>query len=306
MGHRVETLSFGGEFRLETRYHDDTPEIKHRILLRGTTQEKVERRALDLLALFLQHPKQPISQRDIEEKIWGEGQSVGNVHQQVYKLRTALGDRADGSRFIETVPGLGYKFLVDVVSKTTTEQQATPAADSIQIIELWEDKRFISFLSETTRGEEPDEDGDLRIWTVAFSGGGVPDVIRTLLERNVRINILLVNETLTRVRTKVRDDITQDKAVRRLKAQLDDLETMRSLSSQGSLEVRETDVMPCGFVAHNRHGALLGLFLATESYARGPMIDAAAGSRLWQSLMKDWRKLWADTEHKARARRRAS
>ena len=38
------------------------------------------------------------------------------VNKSVSKIRDALGDSADSPRFIETIPGRGYRFLADVVA----------------------------------------------------------------------------------------------------------------------------------------------------------------------------------------------
>lgn len=311
MAQRVEKLSFGygsGEtFRLETRFHPEAPDLKHRILFHGNREVKVERRTLDLLSIFLQQPKTPIGEKELEARIWGrDSEKGGNVEQQVYKLRTALNDHAVEPRFIETLPKFGYRFLVDVRSEESLGEYTEATAKSLKILEQWNHEKFTRFLGETTRGEGPDEEGDLRILTTAFSSG-VPDVLLDLLDKNVRIKILLVNESLITARNQVRlDGHKPAKALKTSFEQRETLETMKRRSSQGSLDMLETDVMPCGIIIHSRNGALVGLFLATESYVRGPMIEVGPRSKLWEILRSDWNELWKDAERKSRTSQPAS
>jgi DNA-binding winged helix-turn-helix (wHTH) protein len=300
MDQRIERLAFcfqGEEpFRLETRYHADDPELRHRRLFHGNREVKVEPRQLDLLAFLLSRPKTPLSEKELADRIWGrDSVSGGNVEQQIYKLRQALGEKAGSPRFIETIPKFGYKFLLEVKVERTFESNATASSTSLQILERWEHERFYRFIKETIRGEDNDEDGDLRILTTAFSSG-VPDVIPDLLEKNVRIKILMANEALVRARNKVRREHTPEKALLLQNDQRETLATWKKLSTCGALDVRETDVMPYGIVLHSRMGALIGLFIATESYVRGPMIVVGTSSRLWETLLMDWRRLWRDTE----------
>jgi DNA-binding winged helix-turn-helix (wHTH) protein len=309
MEHRVETLSFGhkfGEpFHLETRFHEDNPELKHRTLFHGTRKIKAEKRTLDLLAILLQNPLIDFEEKAIGKRLWaGDPILSGNVEQQIYRLRAALGDDPKAPRFIETIPRVGYRFMVAPEAKTRSERPAAPDTEGMRVLERWDHEAFVHFLRETKRGDEADEEeGDLRILTTAFSGG-VPDVLADLLEQNVRIKILVMNEALIRARNKVRPYHQPDNALKTLRDQLDTLDGMKKRSSRGTLDVRESNVMPCGFVAHSRNGALLGVFLATESYVRGPMIEIGPGTKLWGTLRADWKALWQDTEGSVRTAKR--
>ncbi len=310
MAYRLEKRSFGhkfGEpFRLETQYLPDTSSAKHRVLFQGMREVKAERLTLDLLALFLEQPNKRIDEMELQDRLWGKNHpSKGNVEQQVYKLRTILGDNAKTARFIRTIPTFGYEFIGEVQTEESSAGYASPHAKTVQTYEHWDHERFIRFVAGTSRGDESDEEGDLRVLTTAFSSG-VPDAIPDLLERNVRIKILFVNETLMRARNAVRPEYKRDanKPLRILKEQKDTLETMRERAAKGSLQVEETGVMPCGMIIHSRNGALIGFFLATESYARGPMIEVGRDTKLWEILRADWNELWKDAASKGRSIRR--
>jgi hypothetical protein len=74
--------------------------------------------------------------------------------------------------------------------------------------------------------------------------------------------------------------------------QIKELADLRA--SYPTLGFRLSTAMPCAFVAHTRNGARLGLFLAHESYTKGPMISVAPNTRVWHTLHEDWKLRWAD------------
>ena len=51
------------------------------------------------------------------ERLWGRDVFIdidASVNTAVRKIRRALRDSADGSRFVQTVQGKGYKFIADL------------------------------------------------------------------------------------------------------------------------------------------------------------------------------------------------
>lgn len=67
----------------------------------------------DLLALFVAQPGVVLTRERIMAAVWGEGYAGGTrtVDTHVKTLRQALGDTADRPRWIETIRGVGYRFL---------------------------------------------------------------------------------------------------------------------------------------------------------------------------------------------------
>jgi Tol biopolymer transport system component/DNA-binding winged helix-turn-helix (wHTH) protein len=66
-----------------------------------------------LLAL-LAHPGEVVSREELRQQIWGDDTFVDFEHglsAAINKLRQALGDSAGNPRYIETVPGRGYRFV---------------------------------------------------------------------------------------------------------------------------------------------------------------------------------------------------
>jgi hypothetical protein len=63
--------------------------------------------------------------------------------------------------------------------------------------------------------------------------------------------------------------------------------------------------MPCGFIAHSNSWALLGIFLAHDSYVAGPMLQIRSDTELWQKLRADWDTRWKAAHMGARKKERA-
>jgi DNA-binding winged helix-turn-helix (wHTH) protein/uncharacterized membrane protein HdeD (DUF308 family) len=68
-------------------------------------------RAADLLHLFLDRPGQLISKSEIMDAVWPNMTvEESNLTVQISALRRALGGGPNGTRYIQTVPGRGYRF----------------------------------------------------------------------------------------------------------------------------------------------------------------------------------------------------
>src|SRR5215475_14801789 len=78
---------------------------------------KVQQQPLKLLEILLEHPGDVVTREELRARIWPEA-SFGDFDQAVNiavaKLRSALGDSAENSRFIETLPKRGYRFIAEV------------------------------------------------------------------------------------------------------------------------------------------------------------------------------------------------
>jgi predicted ATPase/DNA-binding winged helix-turn-helix (wHTH) protein len=71
-------------------------------------------RATDVLLALLRQPGQVATKAAIMTEVWpAQTVAENNLTTQVAHVRRALGDR-DGKRFIQTVPGRGYRFVADV------------------------------------------------------------------------------------------------------------------------------------------------------------------------------------------------
>lgn len=82
--------------------------LKHGVRLRLSGQP------FRLLLLLVNHSGEVVSQERLKKEIWGDGVFVDfehGLHAAMNRLRQALGDSAENPRYIETVPGRGYRFI---------------------------------------------------------------------------------------------------------------------------------------------------------------------------------------------------
>ena len=84
----------------------------HRVSLQGKPVH-LSRKEFDLLELLIQHQDRVLTQRQIISHLWGESH-LDDAHYLrilVKKLRNKLNDNPSTPRYIETEPGVGYRFL---------------------------------------------------------------------------------------------------------------------------------------------------------------------------------------------------
>ena len=76
-------------------------------------------KALILLEYLMTHPDELVTRERLLDVVWGWDYPVGSraVDTRVAELRRVLGDDAANPRYVETVPGQGYRFAADVEGK---------------------------------------------------------------------------------------------------------------------------------------------------------------------------------------------
>ena len=88
---------------------------------------KLERRPLDLLVMLVERHGKLVTREEIIARLWPQNVIIdfeAGLNTLVRKVRNALGDSPEQPRFIETVPGRGYRFIAPV----TEPVAAVPAA----------------------------------------------------------------------------------------------------------------------------------------------------------------------------------
>src|SRR5947209_3308317 len=81
-------------------------------LLKGGTRVRLPAQPFAILLLLLKTPGQLVTREQLCEQIWADGMFVDFEHglnAAINKLRRALSDSAENPRYIETVPGRGYR-----------------------------------------------------------------------------------------------------------------------------------------------------------------------------------------------------
>jgi DNA-binding response OmpR family regulator len=75
-------------------------------------------KAFALLEYLITHPDELVTRERLLDVVWGWDYPVGSraVDTRIAELRRSLGDDASEPRYIETIPGQGYRFAADVES----------------------------------------------------------------------------------------------------------------------------------------------------------------------------------------------
>lgn len=76
-------------------------------------------KAMALLEYLMTHPDEMVTRERLLDAVWGWDYPAGTrtVDTRVAELRRVLGDDPTQPRFIETVPGQGYRFIAPVKAK---------------------------------------------------------------------------------------------------------------------------------------------------------------------------------------------
>jgi eukaryotic-like serine/threonine-protein kinase len=87
----------------------------NRQLLRDNQPIAITPKAFEALLILLRHSPQVISKDELMKELWPDTfVEEANLSQNIFLLRKALGDNPEGSRYIVTLPRLGYRFAAGV------------------------------------------------------------------------------------------------------------------------------------------------------------------------------------------------
>ena len=81
---------------------------------------------MQILLFLAQQPGQLVSREQIVEKVWGKGvylDTDNSINGAMRKIRQALGDDSGEPRYIQTVTGLGYRFIAAPATARTAPGQ---------------------------------------------------------------------------------------------------------------------------------------------------------------------------------------
>jgi len=115
------------------RFGDFVLDVAAYELRRNGRRVRLERQPMDLLILLLGRRGQLVSRSQIVDALWCKDVFVdveNGVNTAIRKLRQALRDAPDAPRFIETVPGKGYRFIAAVEILPETVAAPLPPAAS--------------------------------------------------------------------------------------------------------------------------------------------------------------------------------
>src|SRR5260370_14621482 len=84
-----------------------------------------------VLSILLEKPGKVIAREEIRRRLWSSDTFVDFEHSlnsAIKKLRAALGDSPENSRYIETVPRVGYRFIAPVEQVSVTAPTVADAS----------------------------------------------------------------------------------------------------------------------------------------------------------------------------------
>jgi DNA-binding winged helix-turn-helix (wHTH) protein len=118
-------------FRFES-FHLD---IDERRLLRSGELIPLRAKVFDTLCILVENHGRLIRKDELMQRLWPDSiVEENNLDHNISKLRSALQEGADGSKFIETVPRQGYRFVADVqqvsISPILQTVKASPGTQS--------------------------------------------------------------------------------------------------------------------------------------------------------------------------------
>jgi DNA-binding winged helix-turn-helix (wHTH) protein len=89
-------------------------DLRLRSLHRGAEKVRLTPKPFATLAFLVENRQRVVSKTELLETIWGGAREVSTVEHAIGRIRVALGDDAEESRYVQTVPGQGYRFLAEV------------------------------------------------------------------------------------------------------------------------------------------------------------------------------------------------
>jgi TolB-like protein/DNA-binding winged helix-turn-helix (wHTH) protein/Flp pilus assembly protein TadD len=106
-----ETIRFGEDFEVDLRAFE---------LRCVGLPLKLERIPLQVLLILIEQKGQLVSREEIAEKIWGKGvflDTDNSINGAIRKIRQVLKDDPQEPRYVQTLPGRGYRFIAPVAEE---------------------------------------------------------------------------------------------------------------------------------------------------------------------------------------------
>ena len=110
-------VPYGSDRRMHARFDCFQVDLSSNALLRSGAPVPIQGRPLQVLRLLLEAEGRVVTREQLSSALWPKDTFVDfehGVNTAVKKLRSALGDSAESPRFVETLPKVGYRFMVPV------------------------------------------------------------------------------------------------------------------------------------------------------------------------------------------------
>lgn len=110
-------------------------------LLKNGRMVRLQPQPFRLLCLLVSQPGRLVTREEIQSSLWKDDTFVDfeqGVNFAVKQVREALGDRAESSVYVQTVPRRGYRFVAPVASGEHQEPALPGTADPELLRAVWE------------------------------------------------------------------------------------------------------------------------------------------------------------------------
>ena len=115
---------------MRARFADFVVDCTEQRLLRAGAAIALRGKSFALLCLLVRRPGQLVAREKILDELWGDvSVTEHGLSVCVSEVRAALGDSATKPRFIQTVHGVGYRFIAELVEDATAAGTATVSLD---------------------------------------------------------------------------------------------------------------------------------------------------------------------------------
>jgi TolB-like protein/tetratricopeptide (TPR) repeat protein len=107
---------------------------EHR-LMRGGVEVPLQLKVFETLCVLVENAGRLVKKEDLLQQVWPDtAVEENNLNKNVSTLRKALGERATGQSYIETVPRLGYRFVAPVTSSSVGPPLPEPDVSAIAVL----------------------------------------------------------------------------------------------------------------------------------------------------------------------------
>jgi TolB-like protein/DNA-binding winged helix-turn-helix (wHTH) protein/tetratricopeptide (TPR) repeat protein len=126
---KLKSMRFGSDFEVDTSTLE---------LWRAGRALKVERIPVQVLLVLIEHKGQLVTRELIAEKVWGRNTFLdtdNSINVAVRKIRQVLKDDPVKPRFLETIPGRGYRFIAPVANEQALSAEEPARFTSLEEID---------------------------------------------------------------------------------------------------------------------------------------------------------------------------
>lgn len=144
-GDGISPMNDGGGDTQAYRFGPYRLDAAERRLYRDMSLVPLTRKVFDLLLVLVQSPGRLKTREELITALWSDRVvEEQNLTTKVYALRKALGDLEENPRYLETVRGVGYRFIAPVKEEdASTGSTAVESAEMLQRLPAGRPRRLV-------------------------------------------------------------------------------------------------------------------------------------------------------------------